>query len=376
MRLLHTADLQLGMTRKVLSGEAQARFTQDRIDVLRRIAAIVSRESCDLVVLCGDVFESNQVSRSVVARALEAFAEIPVPVYALPGNHDPLDAATLWHARSFLERRPHQLHVIEHDMPIEVAPGVELVGFPWRSKRPADDLVAAGVARLAPAARGVTRIGVGHGGLDTLPSRETDARPVSLAAAEAALAEGRLHYLALGDRHSKTCVGSSGRVWYPGAPEPTDFREVDAGHVLVADVTPERVHVTAHAVGTWRFVERERVDLLGAEDVAAFAHWLAAQPAKERTVLRVALHGALALDDLASVRQALEGAGALFAALDVDDASLLARPGDAELQSLPLTGFARVALERLRADGAGAGPEAATARDALALLVELARTDA
>jgi len=375
MRLLHTADLQLGMTRHVLGDEAQARFTQDRIDVLRRIAALVSSERCQAVVVCGDVFESNQVSRAVVARALEAFAAIPAPVYLLPGNHDPLDAAALWRAPSFRDRRPPNLHVIEDETPIPLAPDVELVGFPWRSKRPTEDLVAAGVARLAPAPPGVTRIGVGHGGLDALPSRETDARPVSLAAAEAALADGRLHYLALGDRHSKTSVGASGRIWYPGAPEQTDFREIDAGHVLVVDATPEGVSVLPHAIGSWRFLERERVDLFGADDVAAFAAWLEAQPGKERTVLRAALHGALALRDREALEAALEHARSLYAAVDLDDAGLVARPDDADLRDLPLAGFARVALERLRAEGAGAGPEAETARDALALLVQLARID-
>lgn len=374
MRLLHTADLQLGITRRYLGDEAQARFTQDRIDVLRRIASLVERERCDAVVVCGDVFESNQVSRAVVARALEAFATIPAPVYVLPGNHDPLDAAALWRAPSFVRQRPPNLHVIEDETPIAIAPGVELVGFPWRSKRPAEDLVAAGLARLAPAPPGVTRIGVGHGGLDALPSRETDARPVSLAAAEAALAERRIHYLALGDRHSKTCVGASGCVWYPGAPEPTDFREIDAGHVLVADVTPDRVDVSAHAVGTWRFVERERVDLLGADDVAALTTWLEAQPGKERTVLRLALQGALALRDREALAAALERATSLYAALDLEDAGLIARPDEADLRDLPLAGFARVALDRLRAEGAGAGPEAEVARDALALLVQLARS--
>ena len=372
MRLLHTADLQLGMTRHFLGDEAQARFTQDRIDVLRRIADVARREGCELVVVCGDVFESNQVARSVVARALEAFATIPLPVYLLPGNHDPLDAAAIWRSPSFSRHRPANVHVLEDDAPVAVAPGVELVGFPWRSKRPAEDLVAAGVARLRPAPPGVTRIGVGHGGLDTLPSRETDARPVALAAAEAALADGRLHYLALGDRHSKTCVGASGRVWYAGAPEPTDFREVDAGNVLVADVTLDRVAVTAHPVATWRFLERTPVDLLGAEDVASFAGWLEAQTGKERTVLRAVLRGALSLRDRETLARALEAAEALFAAVDVDESGLVARPDDADLRDLPIAGFARTAVERLRAESAGAGAAAETARDALALLVQLA----
>jgi hypothetical protein len=37
VRFLHSADWQLGMTRHFLSAEAQARFSQARIDVIKRI---------------------------------------------------------------------------------------------------------------------------------------------------------------------------------------------------------------------------------------------------------------------------------------------------------------------------------------------------
>ena len=46
------------------------------------------------------------------------------------------------------------------------------------------------------------------------------------------------HYVALGDRHSTTNVGTTGRVYYAGAPEPTDYDETDPGNVLIATLAP------------------------------------------------------------------------------------------------------------------------------------------
>ena len=53
-----------------------------------------------------------------------------------------------------------------------------------------------------------------------------------------------MHYVALGDKHSRTEVGSTGRVWYSGSPEVTNYDDIepDPGHVLVVDVDEDDPH--------------------------------------------------------------------------------------------------------------------------------------
>src|SRR3990172_2692276 len=122
---LHTSDWQLGMTRHFLAEGAQERFNQARFDAIRTLGRIVREEDCQFLLVCGDAFESNQVDRKTVARALEALRDMPVPIYILPGNHDPLNAASVYRSSTFIERKPPQVQVIETAAPIEVAEGVE-----------------------------------------------------------------------------------------------------------------------------------------------------------------------------------------------------------------------------------------------------------
>jgi len=81
----------------------------------------------------------------------------------------------------------------------------------------------------------------------------------SIPAIEDALARGVIHYVALGDKHSLTDVGSTGRVWYSGSPEVTNYDDVEAdpGHVLIVDLDEadqqRRVTVDSPRVGRWRF---------------------------------------------------------------------------------------------------------------------------
>ncbi len=372
MRFLHSADWQLGMTRHFLDEDAQARYSQARIDAVRTLARIAGETECAFAVVSGDVFEHNQLDRRTVARALDALRAFTVPVYLLPGNHDPLDAASIFRSAAFVEGQPDGVHVLTSRDAIEVAPGVEIVGVPWTSKRPLQDLVADTLGELA-AAPGIVRVMVAHGGVDVLSPDAADPALIELARVEAALADGRIHYLALGDRHSLTSVGGSGRVWYPGAPEPTAFRELDAGKALVVEIDGERCDVTPHTIGTWRFVDGT-YQLDGDGDLDGLAEELDSMPDRERTVLRVVLRGTLTLTQKARLDDMMAQARDVFAGVEEWErhTDLAVRPDDADFADLDVAGFAKDAVDELRAAAAGSDESAATARDALSLLLRLA----
>src|SRR5690625_4979697 len=140
VRFVHTADWQLGMTRWFLDADSQPRFDGDRIQAIRTIAQVVRDHQAQFVVVAGDIFEDNQLGPRVMGRAAEALGEIDVPVLLLPGNHDPLDPASILDSEEFRQRAGQHVTVLTDTTPVRVAPGVEVVGAPWRSKQPLTDL--------------------------------------------------------------------------------------------------------------------------------------------------------------------------------------------------------------------------------------------
>jgi len=361
VRFLHTADWQLGMRRHFLGDDALPRFQQARIDVIRSLGRLAAEERCGFVVVAGDVFESNQIDRTTLRRSVEALREIGIPVYLLPGNHDPLDAATIFRPENFADAPNVRLLTGTE----EVAAGVEIVGVPWPNKRPRRDLVAAALRELEPGGNRL-RILVAHGMVDVLsPDRDDPAR-IATAPLFAAIDEGRIHFAALGDRHSATEVHP--RVWYAGAPEPTDYDEEASGTALVVELDQTRCSVTRHDVGTWRFAARE-FPLDSAAEVAALQDALAGFDAKERTILKLSLRGALSLQEKATLDAALDRARETFAAVEIWSrrSDLVVRPDEEDLARLDLAGFARATLDALAEQGDA---------DALALLYRLARQEA
>ena len=361
IRFLHTADWQLGMRRHFLSEEALPRYRQARIDAIRTIGAIAEEQRCAFVVVGGDVFESNQIDSQTLRRAVKALDALPVPAYLLPANHDPLDAGTIYRPQNFKDHP--NITILASNEPVEAAPGVEIVGAPWLSKRPQRDLVAEACARLQPEI-GTLRILVGHGAAGVAGDHDDPAQ-IRLDAVEAALGDGRIHYCALGDRHSVTRLHD--RIWYAGTPEPTTFRETGPGFVLVVEVDESNCKVERHAVAQWSFVEKAWA-LDASPDVGALASWLDAFEHKERTVLKLRLEGSLSLKAKAQLDGVLATAADDFAGLQERSERLVVVPDDLDLSDLGLGGFARSAVDELT-DLAG---DDTTARDALALLYRLA----
>ncbi len=378
MRFLHSADWQLGMTRHFLNGEAQPRYSAARRDAVAAIGAVAAETGAEFVVVAGDVFEHNQLDPRVISQSLEAMRAIGVPVYLLPGNHDPLDASSVYTSPLFLAECPENVVVLDRAGVHDVRPGLQVVAAPWRSKRPTTDLAAEVLAGLP--ADGVTRILVAHGGVDILEPDRDKPWLIRLSALEDALSRGAVHYVALGDKHSRMSIGTSGRVWYSGSPEVTNFEDIepDPGHVLVVDIDEagdvHPVRVAGRRIGRWRFVTLRRAVDSG-RDVADLDINLDLLPDKDRTVVRHGLTGSLTVTDRAALDACLDKYARLFASLQPWDRNtdLAVIPADGEFDDLGIGGFAAAAVDELVAAARSTDGELADdAQAALALLLRLA----
>ena len=370
IRFIHTSDWQLGMTRAFLTDEASARFSQDRISAVSRLGELAKERDASFIIVAGDVFESNQLSRQTLMRTLDALEALPIPIFLLPGNHDPLDGASIFLTREFQDAGSH-IHVLRDMNPVAVPglPGLEIVGAPWRTKHPNADLCKELADSLDPTAD-VVRIAVAHGQVDTLSPDTSRPEVIQLASAELAIKENKFHYLGLGDRHSVTEVGSSGRIWYSGAPVATAFDEVDANKALLVEIDAGGTcAVEALQVGNWTFLAEQQA-MNGPKDLDAFSKWLNGLSNKECTAIKVGFEGSISLATAAALDELIETKAELFASLKRRERTtdLAVVPDELDQDSVSLSGYAKATwdelLELARADDGAA-------QDALRLLYRL-----
>lgn len=311
IRFLHSADWQLG-ARFAQFGAQGARLREARLETLDRTLARARELGADAFLVAGDLFEDNQVDESLVRSVMDRFrASAPLPIYLLPGNHDPDTGPDSVWDRTAVRNAPAHVHVLRRAGIYELAPGVALLASPLHQKLSTQDPSL----KLAELSSGlgadVLKIGMTHGSPAIESRHQTNDFPIALNAASRA----GLEYLALGHWHSWMADLDGGRMVMPGTPEPDRFQADGAGRVAWVEVSGPRgaLRVQPLEVATvhWRSAEFE---MASAEASRATLEGMisAWRAAADRTVVRVTLRGMADPAELARVRSWMDSALASF----------------------------------------------------------------
>ena len=328
LRILHTADWQLGKPFQSLPVEVAALVREARVAAVRTIAALAARHEVAAVLVAGDVFDSNLAPERTVLQALAAMRGFGGPWLLLPGNHDARLAEGVWDR---LERlgRPENVLVADTAHPIPVADGrMVILPAPLTERHATDDLTAWMDDAATPS--GALRIGLAHGSVaGRLPVEAEASNPIDPERAVRA----RLDYLALGDWHGTLEIAP--RSWYAGTPEPDRFRANDAGNVLLVELSEPGALPTITRLATGRHGWRQlELDLTGISDAGAALEGLLADAAGlEHALVQLTLTGVIDLAGRAALEAALERLAGELCHLEVRD-RLLAEPSERDLLTL------------------------------------------
>lgn len=361
LRLLHTADWQLGKQFAWIEGDAGALLRTQRLETVKRLAALARERAVDAVLVAGDVFEMNSVADETLRRAVEALSGFPGPWLLLPGNHDAALPESVW---TRLQRLglPANVRPLLTPGPVTLCEGrLAVLPAPLTRRHEAGDLTEGFAAVETPA--GALRVGLAHGSVENrLPEGAELANPISDRRAE----QAGLDYLALGDWHGTLEI--AGRSWYAGTPETDGFRANDSGNALIvaldAPGCAPRVERVATTHYRWSALACE---LHGEQDLALLAQGLETLPEpRDRNVLRLDLRGALDLGGHRVLQSLLDTWRARLRYLRADTARVAARPSEDDIERLAASGFVARALARLREKAADpADPDARHAGVAL-----------
>lgn len=367
VRLLHTADWQLGKPFAGLSGDMGALLRAARFEAVRTIARLAREHAVDAVLVAGDVFDDNYVERGTVARALAAMRELDRPWLLLPGNHDPALAASVW-TRIAADGLPPQVTLATAPEPIRIADGTAVVlPAPLTDRHSTDDLTA--WLDTAPTPAAAIRIGLAHGAVtERLPSGADAWNPIAADRAERA----GLAYLALGDWHGTLEI--TARTWYAGTPEPDRYKANAAGQVLLVEIDGPQVQPRVTAIPTaryrWRQVTFSCAALAGGAETpaAALRRVMGDLSDGHRQLVQLRLHGCAGMAHRAELEAEIARLAGELACLEVDDRDLADEPTAADEALLDEAGAVGMVARRLRERAARGDEDAPAAAMALRLL--------
>ncbi len=366
MRFIHTGDWQIGMKAAHVGGAGEV-VRKSRLQTLSRILELATEKRIDFILVSGDSFEDNGVDRILVQKVIDIIRISSIPIYIIPGNHDPLVPGSVWDYPSW--RQADNLHILTKAEPLSI-PGGTLFPCPLFEKH----------SRKDPTAwiRGVDgdgiRVGLAHGTVEGIPQDEPD-YPIAQNAAE----QGDLDYLAIGHWHSTVFYEDSSahiRMAYSGTHETTKFGERDSGNILLVEIAEKGSpsNVTPFRTGAlmWTLLEKE---FRKSGDVSALLENVDEIPSPDSTLIQLHLTGLLPAaehSELVQLRRVLESRF-LYSRLETE--GLRPSPEDEDwVAELPM-GVLRETGRRLKdlADPGYSGirPQAASPEIASRALLEL-----
>lgn len=117
IKILHSADWHLDAP---ISGHSpeQADFLRRELKKIpQQIVRLAKAEGCDLMLLAGDLFDSTSASAETLRNVQNALAEVKIPVFITPGNHDYLCPGSPYEADCW----PENVHIFKNTKIEEVS---------------------------------------------------------------------------------------------------------------------------------------------------------------------------------------------------------------------------------------------------------------
>ena len=345
MRLIHTADWQIGKVFRFVDQATMGVLQEARLDAITTIGRLARERGTAIVLVAGDVYDCASAEDRTLGQALERMrACSDAQWHLIPGNHDPHQPGGPWER---ILRRGLPANVVVHlePVPASLAEGaVQLLPAPLARRRALADPTA--WMDRAPAAEGAIRIGLAHGSITAFGS-DAHSQPNLIDPARPERAG--LAYLALGDWHGTRRIGP--RCWYAGTPEVDDFGIDGGGQVLLVDLPGADAPPSVEPLASGRFAWRqESAQIHAAAEIEATVRRLRGlHPDPAALLLDLAVEGTLSLAGRERLARALDGLAAAVRFVRVDDRRLYQSPSADDLEAIAPGGFVRAAAERLRA---------------------------
>lgn len=305
LKFIHAADFHLDSAFGALTAKQAAACRRESRELGFRLANYVNSHGIDLVLLAGDLFDSNSPFRETGEQLAQALEQMEAKVFISPGNHDRYGPGSPWQTVAW----PENVHIFrENRLTAVEVPEWELViyGAAFTAPEQAESFLS---GFQAPEDNR-THIALLHGEIDPSEPRYGPLRKEEIAASG-------LAYLALGHIHKRLepqTYGGTLCAW-PGCMEGRGFDELGEKGFYEGTIENGRVSVTFVPFARRRY-EILEVDVTGRPPRAAVESALPADT--EQHLYRILLTGET--DESGVQVSALQQAfGDRFYALEIRD---------------------------------------------------------
>ncbi len=292
IKMIHAADVHFDSTFGMLEVHKSEMRRRETRDSFLEMISYARNERINLMLLAGDIFESDFVSRETAEMLKEAFASIPeCRIVIAPGNHDPYNDTSVYKKVNF----PENVYIFTSE---EVRsfdfPEINCTVYGYAFTSPF--METSPVCGVTPSDPTRVNILLAHADLTSPIARKCPMTPRDIERAG-------FDYTALGHIHNTDGVHETpnGKYYaYSGCFEGRDFGETGKKGAIAARIDKADGKLAFEAKFVYfskRTYETRRVDITGCENTAQIVEKLKAfireEGYNETTALRIVLEGVI-----------------------------------------------------------------------------------
>lgn len=293
IRILHAADLHLDSPFEGLPAAKAAQRRQEQRELLKKMANTAEAEQVQLVLLSGDLLDSDSAYTETAEELVRALGSMSVPVIISPGNHDFYSRRSPYARLTF----PKNVYIFTENriQCVELAQlGVRVWGAAFTDKY--SPALLSGFS--AEKKNGVLDLMCIHGEV----GKGTQYNPITTQD----IAASNMDYIALGHIHQASGLNKAGNTYYawPGCPEGRGFDECGEKFVYIVDVSDTGCNIKPMSLAERRY-EIMPVELGDKAPLTAVQEALSGDT--QRDIYRIILRGETdEAPDINALRQVLE----------------------------------------------------------------------
>jgi exonuclease SbcD len=245
LKLLHTADVHLD-----IDGYGATQYPRDHRAITHQafstVIDVAIREDVDLLIIAGDLFDSNRPGHDAIDFAIQEIRRAGRPVLMIPGNHDCLSAQSVYHRVNLPSACPNLLFITHAAGELHQLPEHNLVL--WGRGMVEHEPAYHPLAGLPPRQSAAWHLALGHGFF--MEDDVASYRSSPIYASE--IRASGWDYIALGHCHAFADVSQATvKAFFSGAPGFSPGAQGNDGYVALIQCE----------AGVERLIDVTRVDL-------------------------------------------------------------------------------------------------------------------
>ncbi len=238
LRILHVADVHLGVKFKGLPPDKAQNRREDLKKTFSKMIDLVKSSRSNVLLIAGDLFDDPHPSTSLVSFVINEMKRAEIPVFLIPGNHDPMVKGSVYSDNDF----PSNVTIFDKEFSSKTVGDLAVHGIAYDPEK-FDKHILKYLPEPIPDKYNIALI---HGSYRFMDFGDENYYPIEKEEIEGS----KMNYIALGHFHTFNEIKTSVPACYPGTPEGLGFNDTGNRGVVIVDLDKNGVKINPNNINS------------------------------------------------------------------------------------------------------------------------------